>query len=134
MNDFPVLTVLGLLPFAGALVVAALPRGRELLAKQIALVVSLLMLGLTVAMALSFEPDAAEPFQFVEKTPWIEQFGISYALGVDGIALVLIAMAVSLAPVVILAGWNDADDNERHRPQTYFALLLALLGLSLIHI
>ncbi|MEO8105912.1 MAG: NADH-quinone oxidoreductase subunit M [Actinomycetes bacterium] len=128
MNDFPVLSVLGLLPFAAALVVAVLPSGRELLAKQIALAVSLIMLGLTVAMALSFEPDAAEPFQFVEKTPWIEHFGISYALGVDGIALVLIAMAVSLAPVVVLAGWNDADDNERHRPQTYFALILALLG------
>ncbi len=128
MNDFPVLTTLGLLPFVAAVLVAALPRGRELLAKQIALAVSLLMLGLTVAMAFSFDPNAAEPFQFVEKTTWIERFGISYAVGVDGIALVLIAMAVSLAPVVILAGWNDADDNDRHRPQTYFALLLALLG------
>lgn len=128
MDDFPVLTVLGVLPFAGALVVAAIPRGRELLAKQIALFVTLVMLALTVAMALAFEPDAVEPFQFVEKTPWIEQFGISYALGVDGIALVLIAMAVALGPVVILSGWNDADENERHRPQTYFALLLALMG------
>jgi NADH-quinone oxidoreductase subunit M len=128
VNDFPVLTTLGVLPFVAAAVVAALPRGRELLAKQITLAVSVVMLALTVAMALSFDPDAAEPFQFVEKTPWIEQFGISYALGVDGIALVLIAMAVSLAPVVILAGWNDADDHERHRSQTYFALILALLG------
>ena len=128
MNDFPVLTTLGVLPFVAALVVALLPRGRELLAKQITLVVSLLMLGLTVAMALSFDPSSAETFQFVESTPWIEQFGISYAVGVDGIALVLIAMAVSLAPIVILAGWNDADDHERHRTQTYFALILALLG------
>jgi NADH-quinone oxidoreductase subunit M len=128
VNDFPVLTVLGVLPFVAALAVASLPRGRELLAKQISLLVTLVMLGLTVAMALAFNPDSAEPFQFVEKTPWIEQFGISYAVGVDGIALVLIAMAMSLAPVVVLAGWNDADDNERHRPQTYFALILALLG------
>ena len=29
---------------------------------------------------------------------------------------------------MILAGWNDADDHERHRTQTYFALILALLG------
>jgi NADH-quinone oxidoreductase subunit M len=128
VTDFPVLTVLGVLPFVAALAVAALPQGRELLAKQITLIVTLVMLGLTVAMALAFDPDSAEPFQFVEKTPWIERFGISYAVGVDGIALVLIAMAMSLAPVVVLAGWNDADDNERHRPQTYFALMLALLG------
>ena len=32
-----------------------------------------------------------------------------YAVGVDGIALVLIAMTAVLMPVVILASWNDAD-------------------------
>ncbi len=128
MNDFPILTTLGVLPFVAAVVVAALPRGRELLAKQITLLVTVVMLVLTVAMALSFDPDSTETFQFVESTPWIKQFGISYAVGVDGLALVLIALAACLAPIVVLAGWNDADDNERHRPQTYFALILALLG------
>lgn len=128
MNDFPVLTTLGLLPLVAAVVVAALPRSRELLAKQLTLLVSLVMLALTVAMALSFDSASPEPFQFVESTPWIDQFGISYAVGVDGIALVLIAMAVALAPVVIVAGWNDADGNDKHRPQSYFAWLLVLLS------
>jgi NADH-quinone oxidoreductase subunit M len=91
VNDFPFLTVLGVLPFVAAGVVAALPRGRELLAKQITLVVTLVMLVLTVVMALQFDPDAQVPFQFVESTSWIKQFGISYAVGVDGMALVLIA-------------------------------------------
>ena len=128
MNDFPILTTLGVVPFIAALFVAALPRGRELLAKQVTFVVTLVMLALTIAMALAFDPDSASTFQFVDSTPWIKQFGISYAVGVDGIALVLIALAVCLAPIVVLAGWNDADENTRHRPQTYFALLLALLG------
>ena len=133
MNDFPFLTTLGVLPFVAAGVVAALPRGREVLAKQITLGVTLVMLALTIVMALSFDPNAAEPFQFVESTPWIKQFGISYAVGVDGTALVLIALAMCLAPIVVLAGWNDADDNERHRPQTYFALILALLA-SIVYV
>ena len=128
MNDFPFLTTLGVLPFVAAAVVAALPRGRELLAKQVTLAVTVVMLALTIVMALNFDADSPEPFQFVESTTWIKQFGISYSVGVDGMALVLIALAACLAPVVVLAGWNDADDNERHRPQTYFALILALLG------
>jgi NADH-quinone oxidoreductase subunit M len=128
VSDFPFLTTLGVLPFVAAVVVAMLPRGRELLGKQITLVVTLVMLALTVVMALRFDPSSSEQFQFVESTPWIKQFGISYAVGVDGTALVLIALAVCLAPIVVLAGWNDADDNERHRPQTYFALILALMG------
>ncbi|HEX5016110.1 MAG TPA: NADH-quinone oxidoreductase subunit M [Actinomycetes bacterium] len=128
MNDFPILTTLGVLPFVAALVVALLPRGRELLAKQITLGVTLVMFALTIAMALAFEPDSSQTFQFVESTPWIKQFGISYAVGVDGTALVLIALATFLAPIVVLAGWNDADETGRHRPQTYFALILALMG------
>jgi len=128
VTDFPWLTVLGVLPLVGAAVVAVLPSGRELLAKQLALAVSLVMVGLVVVMALQFDAEADTAFQFTESHVWIERFGISYALGVDGIALVLIAMAVVLVPIVILAGWNDADDNERHRVQTYFALLLALEG------
>ncbi|HVQ89294.1 MAG TPA: NADH-quinone oxidoreductase subunit M, partial [Actinomycetes bacterium] len=126
MTDFPWLTTLGVLPLVGALVVAVLPRGRELLAKQIALGVSLLVMALTVAMALQFDANADATFQFVENVPWIERFGINYGLGIDGIALVLIAMAVVLVPIVILAGWHDADENARHRVQTYFALILAL--------
>lgn len=128
MTEFPWLTALGVLPLLGAIVVAALPSGRELLAKQVTLGVSLVMVGMVVAMALAFDPNAAAPFQFVENHTWIEQFGISYSLGVDGIALVLIAMAVVLLPIVVLAGWNDADGNDRHRVNTYFALLLALAG------
>ena len=126
MTDFPWLTVLGVLPLVGAVVVAAVPNGRELLAKQIALVVSLVMVVLVVVMSLQFVPDSPDAFQFVESHVWIERFGISYAVGIDGIALVLIAMAVVLVPIVITSGWNDADDNAQHRVQTYFALLLAL--------
>jgi NADH-quinone oxidoreductase subunit M len=32
--------------------------------------------------------------------PWIKAFGVHYAVGVDGIALVLIAMSAVLVPVV----------------------------------
>ena len=32
-----------------------------------------------------------------------------YAVGVDGIALVLILMTAVLMPVVVLASWNDAE-------------------------
>ncbi|MFZ0324762.1 MAG: NADH-quinone oxidoreductase subunit M [Actinomycetes bacterium] len=127
MNDFPWLSTLGLLPFVGAAVVAFVPKGRETLAKQIALGFSLVVLAVTVAMALQFDASASAPFQFVESHVWIKQFGISYALGVDGIALVLIALLTSLVPVVILAGWHDADTG-RHSVQTYFALFLALEG------
>ncbi|MDI1289537.1 MAG: NADH-quinone oxidoreductase subunit M, partial [bacterium] len=125
MTSFPWLTTLGLVPLVGGILVALLPKGRTLLAKQVAFGVALLTLGLTIAMALRFNGDSSEPFQFVESHSWIPTFGISYSVGIDGIALVLIALATTLVPIVILAGWNDADDS-RGSVKGYFALILVL--------
>ena len=62
-------------------------------------------------MAVKFSPNGPE-FQFVQVYQWIPEFGVHYAVGVDGIALVLIGMTAVLMPVVILASWRDADPRE----------------------
>src|SRR5919107_838265 len=118
--DFPWLTTLAAVPLVGAAVVAAMPAGRDLLAKQVAFVISLVPLAMTIAIALQFEADSKAMFQFSEVHEWIPQFGVSYALGVDGIALVLIAMATVLTPVCILASWHDVEP-ERRSVRGYFA-------------
>jgi len=125
VSDFPWLTTLGALPLVGSVVVAALPRTRAGLAKQVALGVSLLALALTVAMALQFDAGAGEQFQLTETHEWIPQFGVSYALGVDGVALVLIGLATILTPICILASWHDAEGGRRS-VNAYFSLLLLL--------
>ncbi|MBM3670201.1 MAG: NADH-quinone oxidoreductase subunit M [Actinobacteria bacterium] len=122
---FPWLTVLGVVPLMGSIVVALLPKSRGTLAKQVALAFSLVTLAGTVAMSLKFDGSSSQPFQFVENYPWIPSFGISYSVGVDGIGLVLVALAATLVPFVILAGWNDVDDS-RGSVKGYFSLILVL--------
>jgi NADH-quinone oxidoreductase subunit M len=124
-NDFPWLTTLALIPLVGALVVVRLPKANPHLAKVVALAFSLVTLALTVAMALQFDADSDELFQFAQQHEWIPQFGVSYAVGVDGIALVLIALATVLTPVCILASWHDIDPEVRS-VRGYFSLLLLL--------
>jgi NADH-quinone oxidoreductase subunit M len=119
MSTFPWLTVIGAVPLVGALVISLVPgasvpgavangRARDLVVKQIALLASLVTLGLTIAMMVEFSPSGPH-FQFVQSYQWIPQFGVHYAVGIDGIALVLIGMTAVLMPVVILASWHDAD-------------------------
>jgi len=123
MSTFPWLTVTIAIPAAGALVLAVIPgtpagasdadaRSRNELAKRIALLASLLTLAVTIAMMISFSPGGPA-FQFTQTYSWIPQFGIHYAVGVDGIGLVLIGMTAVLMPVVVLASWNDADPGPR---------------------
>ncbi len=146
MSSFPWLTVIGAIPLAGALAVAVIPgaadpddkvtrAARDLLVKRVALLTSLVTLGMTIAMAVRFAPGGPA-FQFVQTYQWIPQFGVHYAVGVDGIALVLIGMTAVLMPVVILASWHDADPAPEggevtaapptRSVKTYFALMLVL--------
>jgi NADH-quinone oxidoreductase subunit M len=119
----PWLTVAGGIPLLGAIVVALLPVR---FAKVTTLLFALADLVWVIVMATQFN-TSGPTFQFTEQYNWIPQFGVHYALGVDGIALVLIGMTAVLMPVVILASWHDADGPEVKRsPRTYFALILAL--------
>ena len=124
MTTIPWLTILGIVPLVGALVLLVLPRDNVRLIKQAALVFSLAALVLTVVMGLQFDADSTAAFQFVESYPWIPAFGISYSVGVDGIGLVLVALATTLVPVTILAGWNDVEDGRSVKG--YFAWILVL--------
>ena len=152
MSNFPWLTVAGAIPLAGALVISAIPRrpapageasrpSTDQLVKVIALVTSLATLAVTLVMAVRFNTSGPR-FQFAQTYQWIPQFGVHYAVGVDGIALVLIVMSAILMPVVILASWHDAEGEadpsgpaaagrparspRRHSVKTYFALMLVL--------
>lgn len=119
------LTTLGLIPLVGALIVAFLPKGSATYARHIALVFSLATLVFGIIMATRFNLDSTSQFQLTETHSWIPQFGVSYALGVDGISLALILMSLVLVPVSLLAAWNDEPEAGR-RQQVYFALLLVL--------
>ena len=99
------LTTLGLLPLLGALIIAALSKTNELAAKKVAFGTTLVVAATAIAMAIKFQRDNVD-FQFVETHSWIPSFGINYAVGIDGIALVLILLSVLLAPIVVLAGCN----------------------------
>jgi NADH-quinone oxidoreductase subunit M len=124
MNGFPWVTIAGAVPLAGAIILTALPSAKALLAKYTALAVSLITLVIVIIIAVKFQVGGPN-YQFTEQYSWIPQFGVHYAVGVDGIALVLIAMSAVLMPVVILASWHDADGGK-HSVKTYFALMLIL--------
>ncbi|HEV7654725.1 MAG TPA: NADH-quinone oxidoreductase subunit M [Mycobacteriales bacterium] len=103
------LLILGLVPLVGSLVVFALPRGRDLLAKQVALLFSLATLAITIGLCVAFDDNSSDRFQYVTSYEWIRSFGVHFSLGADGIALVLIALVAVLVPAVVIASWSERD-------------------------
>ena len=122
------LTLIMAIPLVGAALIATLPQTKSLLAKQMALGTTLIAAVATILMTVKFE-RANTDLQFVESYDWIKSFGIKYAVGVDGISLVLILMTALLTPIVVLAGWNESD-NGRWSTKTFYILILVLQTMS----
>ncbi|MGH3848641.1 MAG: proton-conducting transporter membrane subunit, partial [Pseudonocardiaceae bacterium] len=130
MNTFPCLSVLWLVPIAGALLVIVLPGRFSQLAKWTGLSFSVIVLAIAIVITVGFDTGGAT-YQFVESHPWIPAFGAGYTLGVDGIAVVLILLTAVLVPLLILAGWNDGGERSRG-PHGYVALTLTVESMVLI--
>ncbi len=101
---FPWLTVLALLPAVGALLLIFV-KGAG--AKLVALVFSLATVLVAAVVGFSYTPGGG--MQFVEDAVWIAPLGAHYALGLDGIGLTLVILAVVITPLVIVASWHDFD-------------------------
>jgi len=112
------------LPLIGSVLVALFPNDQVLRIKQAALGTTLLVAITGVLAWVKFD-SSNTALQFVESAKWIPSFGINYAVGVDGLAIVLILMSVLLAPVVVLAGWNESQSG-RWSAKVYYILLLIL--------
>jgi NADH-quinone oxidoreductase subunit M len=114
------LTILIFIPLvAGAIALFLNASG----ARWIALVATMLDLLLSVHLWVNYNPDGAQ-WQFQESYPL--GGGIHWALGIDGIALVLIVLTAFLMPICIGASWRAI---EKRVPEymAYFLLMEALI-------
>jgi len=115
--------LLSFLIFWPALVGVALllwPRdqGRQL--GMIAAVASALEFAASLWLWFDFTPGTG--FQFVEKMEWIPRFGISYALGIDGISLLLVLLTTLLTIIAVVSSFASINEGKRG----YYACLLFL--------
>jgi NADH-quinone oxidoreductase subunit M len=122
VSTIPWLTLAIALPALGALGVALVRRADA--AKRLALGASLATLAVVAAAVVQFDPEGPR-LQFEQVYPWIERFGVHYAVGADGISLLLIALSALLVPLVMLASWSEHEEST-DRGKGYFALILVL--------
>lgn len=130
MNGGALLLALLVVLLVGAAIVAPLHRSPGT-AKAVAMGVALVSLALTAATWFAYSVEAAEAgtrFQLQLSVPWIPAFGTSFALGIDGIALVMLALIAILVPIVMAYSWDERLPEDRSEAG-FFALLLATQGL-----
>ncbi len=124
----PILSLMILLPVAAALLLLALPgddAARAGRARMVALATTLVEFAAGIWLWLNFDQTTAA-FQFSENLPLFAPY-VSWSLGLDGIALMLIMLSVFLMPLCVLASWVAV----KKRVPEYMAAFLLMESLMI---
>ena len=103
MNGFPILSLMMAVPLALS-IVCLFVDGRN--ARMLALAATLIDLALGLVLWSHYQIGGVQ-WQFTERASLFA--GFQWALGIDGIALVLIMLTVFLMPICIGASWNSIE-------------------------
>ena len=115
-----ILTLVTLIPLAGALLLLLLPR-RDRDLRVFALVISLLTFVLSLHLPVHFH-RAQAGFQYEFDKAWIPTPNIHYHMGIDGISMWLVVLTTFLTPLCVLISWKSIHE----RVKEFFILLLVM--------
>ncbi len=109
-------------PIVGAIIIACIPTKSDVLIKATAAVFTFISLLGTILLYLFYD-KAAGGLQFIFDVPWIEEFGIHFAFGVDGISIPLLLLTGLVIFTGVFASWD-----MHHRIKEFFIFLLLLVA------
>lgn len=101
-----ILSLMIFLPSLAALALFLVPKNK---ARLYVLGINLLSFFIALLVWQNFD-DTTALMQFSVNQEWIPQFGISYALGLDGISLPLVALTAFIAPIALLGTWPSNEE------------------------
>ena len=112
-------------PFLGIATLAFI-RDEEWI-RRIAFGATMVEFGLSVLLWGNFD-FAQRGMQFVERVEWMPTFNIQYAVGVDGVSILLVLLTTLLCPLCVLCSWKAVATRVR----AYMSLILLVEGAMLV--
>ena len=122
MNGFPILSAILALPVLGALACLLTSANG---ARWIALLTTFATLLLSIGLWATFQIGGAQ-WQFVEYAPLFGRF--AWALGIDGIALMLIVLTAFLMPICIAASWRSIEQRVPEYMASFLLMETLMIG------
>lgn len=124
-NNIPYLSLAIWLPIAFGVLIMALGNDKNAgLVRSASLGAAVISFLITLPLYFGFDTSTAQ-LQFVEKQPWIEAFGASYGLGVDGLSVWFVILTALITIFVVVAAWEVITEKVAQ----YMAAFLILSGL-----
>ena len=121
-GGFPILSLMLAVPLLAAVICLFVEAQA---ARWVALVATLIDLGLGISLWGHWN-FGGEQWQYVERVPLFA--GFQYALGIDGIALMLIVLSVFLMPVCIGASWRSIEKRVGEYMAAFLLMETLMIG------
>lgn len=124
-DQLPLLTILIWLPVVGAFLILCTGDEKNAnWARGIAVAITITNFLLSIPLYLGFDPGRYD-MQFLEDHLWVSAYQLHYALGVDGISLVMVILTNFTGLLVIIA----ACQSIKIRVSQYMAAFLVMQGM-----
>ena len=126
IHESNLLSLLIFLPVLGAALIGFAPRN-DGWTRWIALAFTLLVFVVSLPLWFSFD-TATHEMQFVTRVSWIPAFNINYAVGVDGISVLLVLLTTLITPLCVLCSWKAIDTRVKEYMMALLIMEAALIG------
>ena len=121
------LSIIVFLPVVGALVLLFIDKENHSAIRVVAFAFSLAEFIISLPLFFLFN-NATHEMQFQEVLPWIESYGITYHLGIDGISLLLVLLTTFLTVLCILSSWSAITVRVKEYMISFLLLETGMVG------
>ena len=123
----PILSLLIFFPLVGAFVLLFIKKENLGALRAVTFIFSIVEFIISLPLFFAFDTTTAT-MQFVESIWWIQSYGISYKLGIDGISLLLVLLTTFLTVLCILCSWSAITFRVKEYMMSFLFLETGMLG------
>lgn len=114
-------------PLVGILLLFFVNKEKQTIIKSIGVATSLVTFALSLIVYFGFDPSNTN-MQFTEQYPWIAGLDISYAVGLDGLSILLVVLTTFLTPIALVGSWESISDRLKEYVSFMLMLEVGMLG------
>ena len=126
--DSRILNLVIFSPLLVAALVLFLPRTEKRQIRAVTFMGMLFNFATCIWAWTRFVPRSGTEFQMEYRLRWIDDLGVSYHVGVDGLAMTLVLLTGVLGPLVVLASWTFVEERVKEFHLALLVLQTALIG------
>src|SRR4030043_58273 len=123
----PILSLLIFFPIVGAIILLFINKEKAGTIRVVTLIFSIIEFFISLPLFFAFDNTTAA-MQFVEDWWWIQSYGVSYKLGIDGISLLLVLLTTFLTVLCILCSWRAITFRVKEYMVSFLFLETGMIG------